>query len=228
MNTDTLTFVIGDIHGHLAALETLLAALPLTEEDQLIFLGDYVDKGPDVRGVLELLCRLAPRPHTVFIRGNHDQMLLDAHLDPSKFAIWETLAGDKPLASYGPGDSADLIRLVPDHHRRFLSETCVNWHESGNFIFVHAGIRSHESPTEEDPERLQWMTLSMAEPHSSGKIVICGHTRNELGKIADLGHTICIDTGISKDGVLSCLETTRFDFWQADANGNLQSGRLRG
>src|SRR6187549_1539606 len=131
------TFVIGDIHGHTRALQGLLAAIPLSDEDCLIFLGDYVDKGPDVKGTLELLCGLASRSHTIFLRGNHDQIFLDAHLDPTKFLVWETLAGQNPLASYGAGSSEDLIRVVPFHQWYFLENTCVNWHETEDFIFVH-------------------------------------------------------------------------------------------
>jgi serine/threonine protein phosphatase 1 len=221
------TFVIGDIHGHTRALQGLLAAIPLRDEDHLIFLGDYVDKGPDVKGTLDLLCGLASRSHTVFLRGNHDQIFLDAHLDPSKFAAWETLAGQNPLASYGAGSSEDLIRAVPFHHWYFLENTCVNWHETADFIFVHGGIQAFKSPSEEEVERLQWTTLSMAAAHLSGKIVICGHTRNEFGRIADLGHTICIDTGISHAGVLTCLELDSFEFWQADREGVVRKGHLQ-
>ena len=220
-------FVIGDIHGNSHALKALLASIPLTEDDWLIFLGDYVDKGPDVKGTLELLCGLASRPRTVFLRGNHDQIFLDAHIDPTKFLLWETLAGQNPLASYGVGSSDELIRVVPLHHWHFLENGCVNWHETEDFIFVHGGIRASRSPEEEETERLQWTTLSMSSPHQSGKTVVCGHTRNEFGKIADLGHTICIDTGITKGGELTCLEMTSFRFWQANADGRIRSDRLR-
>lgn len=219
-------FAIGDIHGHTRALEALLASIPLSDGDWLIFLGDYVDKGPDVKGTLEILCSLASRPRTIFLRGNHDQIFLDAHLDPTKFLVWETLAGYNSLASYGAGSSEELMRVVPFHHWYFLESTCVNWHETDDFIFVHGGIRSSKSPAEEESERLQWMTLSMALPHRSGRTVICGHTRNEFGRITDLGHTICIDTGITKGGELTCLELTGFAFWQANAEGRIQSGRL--
>jgi len=220
-------YVIGDIHGHSVALKALTAALPLTEDDELIFLGDYVDKGPDVRGVLDFLSVLAERPNTIFLRGNHDQIFLDAHLDPTKFLVWETLAGQNSLASYGAGSSEDLIRVVPFHHWYFLENTCMDWHEAEDFIFVHGGIRAFKSPAEEEVDRLQWTTLSMATPHLSGKTVVCGHTRNEFGRIADLGHTICIDTGISHDGVLTCLELESFWFWQADRAGGVTEGRLQ-
>jgi serine/threonine protein phosphatase 1 len=114
------TFAIGDIHGHLMALEKLMETVPFSPDDRIVFLGDYVDKGPDVRGVLELLCDFADRPNTVFLRGNHDQMLVDAHVDPAKFPIWECLAGSDPLASYGTGPTDELLGIIPERHWHFL------------------------------------------------------------------------------------------------------------
>jgi serine/threonine protein phosphatase 1 len=178
-------FAIGDIHGHLVALEALLEVVPFSTGDLLVFLGDYVDKGPDVRGVLDFLCAFSGRPNTVFLRGNHDQMLVDACLDSSKIGIWECLAGPDPLASYGAGSTEELL----DH--------------------------------------LQWLTLSMALPHDSGRTVVCGHSALASGQIADLSHTICIDTGISKGGLLTCLELTDFDYWQSTGDGRTHRGQIR-
>lgn len=221
------TFVIGDIHGHLRALDALLDAVPFGPSDLLLFLGDYVDKGPDTKGVLDRLVQLSSRPNTVFLRGNHDQMLLDAHFDPTKYGIWECLAGDSPLASYGPGDSDELIAQIPESHWRFLADTCVNFFEDERFIFVHAGIRPHWPPEEEDVEHLHWLTLSMAQPHWSKKTVICGHSAQASGTIADLEHTICIDTGISKGKFLTCLDLENFHYWQSSREGMIRSGSLQ-
>lgn len=221
------TFVIGDIHGHIRALDALLDAVPIAPEDLLIFLGDYVDKGPDPKALLDRLVELSSRPNTIFLRGNHDQMLLDAHLDPVKYSIWESLAGEAPLASYGTGESSELIRQIPDSHWRFLAETCIDFFEDDRFIFVHAGIRPHLSPQEEDIDHLQWLTLSSAQPHLSRRTVICGHSAQVSGQIADYGHTICIDTGISKGNFLTCLALDSFDFYQASPEGVIRSGRLR-
>lgn len=214
-------FAIGDIHGHSKALDALMAALPLRSEDHLVFLGDYVDKGPDVKGVLDRLVKLSSRPRTVFLRGNHDQMLLDAR-DPVKFAIWECLAGDDPLTGYGEGAPADILREIPSSHWHFLETTCVDFLEHGAFIFVHAGIRPDSKPEEEDQERLHWQTLGMALPHSSGKTVVCGHSAQQSFRIADLGHTVCVDTGITKGGFLTCLELHSRQAWQSDAAGMLK------
>ncbi|MCW1885309.1 metallophosphoesterase [Luteolibacter flavescens] len=220
-------FVIGDIHGYLEALDALLGSIPIREEDVLIFLGDYVNKGPHVREVLNRLVEISARPNTVFLRGNHDQMLLDAHLDPPKYSIWESLAGDSPLASYGDGESGELIHRIPESHWDFLGRTCVDFFETGRFIFVHAGIRAHLSPAEEDADHLHWLTLSMAQSHLSNRLVVCGHSAQATGTIADLGHTICIDTGITKGKFLTCLELDAFNFWQASQDGAVTRGKLR-
>lgn len=220
------SFAIGDIHGHLTALKSLLEVIPFVQGDQLVFLGDYVDKGPDVRGVLDFLCGFAERPNTIFLRGNHDQMLLDAYEDPSKFGIWECLAGADPLASYGCGTTEELLGRIPEDHLKFLRNRCVDQFEIDRFIFVHGGIRPDRSPSQEDTDHLHWLTLAMASPHETGRTVICGHSAQASGQIADLGHTICIDTGVSKGGRLTCLDLVGFDYWQSTEDGRIFSGRL--
>src|SRR5262245_28572160 len=93
---------IGDLHGFTRACDALLEAMKLQPGDQLILMGDYVDKGPDPKGLLDRLILLAEqRPDTIFLRGNHDQLMIDAFRDPAKIPIWESIAGNRPLASYG-------------------------------------------------------------------------------------------------------------------------------
>jgi serine/threonine protein phosphatase 1 len=218
------TFAIGDIHGHSAALDFLLSAVLPQADDLLIFMGDYVDKGPDTKGVLDRLSVLSQRPNTIFLRGNHDQMMLDAYRDPEKVEIWRCLAGEYPLASYGSED----LDMVPPEHWTFLEDRCQNYHETNTHIYVHAGLRAQVSPSDETPERLQWTTLELAGAHHSGKLVICGHTAQHSGLIADLGHTICIDTGMSRNGWLTCLSVDRLEFLQANDSGRIREGMLRG
>ena len=219
--------VIGDIHGYLCPLRALIDTVAPQKNDLLIFLGDYVDKGPDVKGVIDYLIDLRETSNAVFLRGNHDQMMIDAYREPAKSAIWSCLAGEQPLASYGNDSSIELLKKVPEDHWAFLETGCRDYYETPEFIFVHGGIQPHVSPADEDPERLQWMTLSLAEPHASGRTVICGHSRQPSGKITDLGHTICVDTGITHGGWLSCLALDTFQYWQANAEGHVRSGRIR-
>ena len=221
-------FAIGDIHGHLPALDALLAILPASEEDLLVFLGDYVDKGPDVPGVLDRLIELNKQSKAVFLRGNHDQLMLDAHQNPTlHLPSWECLSGGDPLASYGTGKTRKLIKEVPAAHWDFLKETCLNYHETDTHIFVHAGIRADQHPADETVDTLHWQKLPHAAAHRSGKTVICGHTAQDNGEIADLGHTVCIDTGITKGHHLTALALDNYEFWQTGADGSTSSGKLR-
>jgi serine/threonine protein phosphatase 1 len=218
---------IGDIHGHTHALNALLDEVSPSSSDELVFLGDYVDKGPDVAGTLELLSDLSQEHDWIFLRGNHDQMMLDAYRDASTFAVWECLSGDDPLSSYGSGATEELLRSVPDHHIRFLADRCCDFHETDSFIFVHAGIRAHITPSAEEVERLQWTVLSSSAAHISGRTVVCGHSSQESGRIADYGHTICIDTGITKGKYLTCLDLGDFSYTQASSDGKILKGLLQ-
>lgn len=221
------TFVIGDVHGYSTALSSLLAAIPLASTDRLLFLGDYVDKGPDVSGALECLSELSTRPNTIFLRGNHDQMLLNGLHDRVEFELWRSMAGRSPLSSYGSGLEDHVIRLIPEKHVSFLRETCVNHFEDESFIYVHGGLRSNRKPEEESLDYLHWMTLGMANAHESGRTVICGHSAQKNGIIADLGHTICVDTGVAFGQYLTCLEVGSMCYWQASPTGTLRKGALR-
>ena len=217
---------IGDIHGHTTALKAILGEVNPSSSDQVVFLGDYVDKGPDVAGTLELMSSLSSEHDWIFLRGNHDQMMIDASRNPSAFGVWECLSGDDPLASYGAGSTEELLRKVPDHHMRFLEERCSDYYETDAFIFAHAGIRPHVSPCDEEIERLQWTVLSSAAPHLSGRTIVCGHSSQETGQVADFGHTICIDTGITKGKYLTCLDLGDFSYFQAAADGKILKGKL--
>jgi len=220
------TLAIGDIHGHLRALDALLNSVGPKPDDRIVFLGDYVDKGPDVKGLLDRMVQLRERPNVVFLRGNHDEMLVHAYRNPPEFSVWECLAGENALASYGGGDLREVIGKIPSEHWSFLEETCRDYFETPEHIFVHAGIRAHVAPAEEDRERLLWTSLLTAASHHSGRTVICGHSSQRSGHIADLGHTICLDTGITSGGRLTCLDVETLEFWQSTATGECFSGRL--
>lgn len=189
-------------------------------------MGDYVDKGPDVQGVIDDLFSLSQTHATIFLRGNHDQMMIDAYRDAAKFPIWVCLAGEDPLRSYGHGSLREQLQMVPAEHWAFLETTCRNYFETPDFIFVHGGLRPEVDPAEEHPERLQWTTLLDAALHTSGRTVICGHSAQRNGRIADLGHTICVDTDIAGGGWLTCLALDDFEYWQASADGRSRCGRL--
>ena len=107
------TLAIGDMHGCLTALETLLDVVAPSEEDQLVTLGDYVDRGPDSRGVIERLLALDRECHLVPLRGNHELMMLDAkQLRGAMF--WRLAGGTNTLASYDTGVAADIPEAFRD------------------------------------------------------------------------------------------------------------------
>ena len=95
------TLAIGDIHGMATSLDALLEAVRPTDADQLVFLGDYVDRGPDSCGVIErLLVQKECFPKTVFLRGNHEIMMAQARVSKSDSRIWQSVGGREALNSY--------------------------------------------------------------------------------------------------------------------------------
>jgi serine/threonine protein phosphatase 1 len=212
-------FAIGDIHGCSRALDTLLAAFQPRPEDLLVALGDYVDRGPDSHGVLDRLIKLHATGRLVALRGNHDQMMLDARHNPRKLADWLVEGGRQALASYSALHEAEWFAAVPQAHWDFLEESLVNWFEIDTHFFVHANAYP-DVPLNEQPEyMLMWEPLTCAAPHDSGKIMVCGHTSQKSGKPLNLGHAICIDTYAHGSGWLTCLDVISGRVWQANQKG---------
>jgi serine/threonine protein phosphatase 1 len=215
------TLVIGDVHGTSAALDALLAAVRPTPADTLVFLGDYVDRGPDSRGVLDRLLQLRDQCRLICLRGNHELMMLRARNGRDDRRMWLSVGGAQCLASYG-GTLAD----VPDEHWRFLEDECVDWYETVSHIFVHANLSPDLSPAEEFEDKLFWEFLVKPIGHVSGKVVVCGHTSQRSGAVLDLRDTICIDTFAYGGGWLTALNVGSYRFTQADALGRLREGQL--
>jgi serine/threonine protein phosphatase 1 len=215
------TIAIGDIHGCSAALDALLDAIRPRPEDTIVTLGDYINRGPNSRGVLDRLIRLSNQCCLVPLLGNHDQKLLEARsgLHPT---TWLGMGGIATLDSYGPGRDLDLI---PDEHFKFL-DGCLDYHETDGHIFVHANYYD-QLPMDEQPAlMLRWESLrdTTPGPHVSGKIVIVGHTSQKSGEILDLGHLVCIDTYCHGGGWLTALDVKTGEVWQADRDGELRRG----
>ncbi len=221
------TIAIGDVHGCSQALDALIQVIDPEPDDVIVALGDYVNRGPDSRGVIEKLIALEQRCNLIALLGNHDQMLLDACARrPQVFAIWLRMGGNATLSSYGsrPGSisAADLAR-IPAEHLAFL-ERCRSYHETETHIYVHAKYNP-DLPMDRQPDwLLRWETLrdGVPSPHVSGKPVIAGHSSQKTGEILDLGHLICIDTYCYGGGWLTALEVHSRQVWQAN-----QQGRLR-
>jgi serine/threonine protein phosphatase 1 len=217
---------IGDIHGCLRALDTLLARVEPRPEDLLVTLGDYVDRGPDSRGVLDRLVALHRTGRLVALRGNHDQMMRDARRGRDEQRDWIACGGGSTLASYSPRGDAGELADVPAEHWEFLDRLCVDWYETDRHFFVHANAFA-DLPLRDQPDyMLFWEPLIHPRPHSSGKVMVCGHTRQRIGLPLNVGHAICIDTWVYGPGWLTCLDVETGQFWQANQLGQERAGWL--
>ncbi len=210
---------MGDIHGCSAALDALIDAIDLRPEDTLVTLGDYVDRGPDSRGVIDRLIDLERRRRLVAILGNHDQMLLD--VQAGKYPIYWLLdiGGGPTLDSYGGRD----LDLIPAAHYAFLGR-CRDYFETDTHIFTHANYEPDLVMGEQHAGMLRWESLRAwtPGPHHSGKTAILGHTSQKGGEVLDLGHLQCIDTYCYGGKWLTALDVGSGRLWQADARGQMR------
>lgn len=188
---------IGDIHGCLAPLKQLIEKLRPTPHDTLVFLGDYIDRGPDSKGVIEYLLRLRDEYNAVFLLGNHEMMLLD-YLAFGYTESWDRNGGAATLDSYVCGGNIE----VPASHAEFL-KNCLPTYDTPDFFFVHGGLK----PTRTIEENLKRMTTFdlvwerehlepkhlLSEDYAWEKTVVCGHTPQPAPIV--LEKLICIDTG---------------------------------
>lgn len=212
------TIAIGDIHGCSAALRALLEAIQPQADDTLVLMGDYIDRGPDSRGVLERVLLLEKECRVVPLLGNHELMLLDAVQNPRVIGMWLECGGDATLASYG------RIQNIPEEHVEFCRR-CKRYYETASHFFVHANYQ-YDVPLDEQPDYLLfWEHLHrlFPRPHDNGKRAVVGHTSQKTGEILDLGHVICIDTICHGGGWLTALEIGGDKIWQADREGKLRA-----
>ncbi len=214
-------FAIGDIHGSFTALVTLMDGIQPTRHDTLIFLGDYVNRGDDAKGVLDTLMKLSDVCQTVFIMGNHELIMLGGLKCKDDFDFWLRVGGDATLTSFGLMPVRSECMHVPFKYVNFLTKT-VDYHETDDFIFCHASIYSQLAMHEQDDYSLRWRKLESSHlPHVSGKTVICGHTEQRDGKILLQEGIICIDTWAYAGGCLTALEVSTMQLYQANNQGRL-------
>jgi serine/threonine protein phosphatase 1 len=224
------TLVIGDIHGCLRALDCLLADVGVRDDDLLITLGDYVDRGPDSKGVLDRLLALRNRCQLVALKGNHDLMMLAARADLEHYNDWLASGGKNTLQSYGADiDWQALAQAIPAEHWRFLEEECESFYETDRHYFVHANAYP-DMPLGDQPDyMLFWEKLEVGRwrPHESGKVMVCGHTVQRSGRPMVLQRAVCIDTWVYGEGWLTCLDVEREVYRQANQRGETRMGNLQ-
>jgi serine/threonine protein phosphatase 1 len=216
------TLAIGDIHGCLRALDALLDLVRPQRDDVLVTLGDYTDRGPDSRGVIDRLLGLRDRCRLICLRGNHDEMMLAARTDPIAMYTWLPFGGRQTLDSYDGS-----LDNVPDPHWQFLEATQPHY-EIDTHFFVHANAHCDVPLDEQSNDMLYWEKLSglWSAPHCSGKTMVCGHTAQKPGEPLNLGHAVCIDTFVYGTGWLTCLEVETGRYWQARQTGETRMGWL--
>lgn len=216
------TIAIGDVHGCSTALDALLAAIEPRQGDVIVTLGDYVNRGPDSRGVIDRLIALEARSTLIPILGNHDEILLAALSgDRGAFLDFIDMGGRATLASYGARLIAESdLDLIPPAHRAFLGR-CRDYFETASHIFTHAQYDPDEAMSRQSPMWLRGASLRDGYPgaHRSGKRAIVGHTSQKNGEVLDLGYLVCIDTYCHGGGWLTALDVDTGEIGQVSREG---------
>jgi serine/threonine protein phosphatase 1 len=222
-----LVYAVGDIHGRLDLLERLHelietdAAKSQSERTVVVYVGDYVDRGPNSSGVVELLIRQPLRSRvahlqSVHLIGNHEAFLLKFLEEPESAGIWFMNGGDATLRSYGvdPWQSAQSDNFAEDLHRSFatrMPEAHLTFfrnlqlsYEEGDYLFVHAGVRPGVALDAQTAEDLIWIREDFLKSKDDfGRVIVHGHTPQRSPQ--SRANRIGIDTGAVYGGKLTAL-----------------------
>jgi serine/threonine protein phosphatase 1 len=218
-------FAVGDIHGCYDELAPMLDYLDskrsLSDSDQLIFIGDYIDRGLASKQVIDRLLEVRKRwPKTVFLKGNHEEMLLDfLGFGGSNGEYYLKNGGDKFFASYGVEPLRPLSELrqaLPSEHLEFFQSLEIGV-SLAEFLFVHAGVSPELELARQRSSDLLWIREQfISSPHNLGKTVVFGHTAfNQV--LLDLPYKIGIDTGAVYGNRLSAVELVAGDLYHVEA-----------
>jgi serine/threonine protein phosphatase 1 len=218
-------FAVGDLHGCIDELKVLVEYLErdlgLSDRDQVIFIGDYVDRGPAPNLVLEFLLDFRKRwPNTVFLRGNHEEMLLGfLGLGGSGAEVYLRNGGEQTLRSYGIDPEAtaeDARRGIPASHLEFLQR--LEWGvQLAEFLFVHAGVRPGIALDQQSREDCVWIRDDFLNaPHDFKRIVVFGHTPFYEPSF-EMPYRIGIDTGVVYGNKLSMVDLVNGGLYQVRA-----------
>jgi len=227
------TFVIGDIHGGLRALNQVLEKANVTQNDTLIFLGDYVDGWSESPQVIDFLIGLSQKQTCIFIRGNHDELLLDWLQSNRDNPLWFEHGGQATVLAY-----ANVDETTKQKHIDFLLNLVNYYLDSSNRLFVHAGFTNLNGVNHEYfPKMFYWertlweMAVSLDKSMSSEDIlypkrlklykeIYIGHTpvtRIDKTTPVQMANVWNIDTGAAFLGPLTILDIDTKEYWQSDA-----------
>lgn len=196
LDPSEVLIAIGDIHGCAKTLEALLTRLKAHPDATFIFLGDYIDRGPDSYAVIELLLHFNENHTCRFLRGNHEQMMLDCFYEegPTHWDQWFTNGGKQTMDSY---ERRQLHPLETPGHADFISQTEL-YVETDGFVFVHGGMNPlwsvERNLSESDPYDFMWERRHIKEIKPIWeKTVVFGHT--PVHEVIQEANLIALDTG---------------------------------
>jgi serine/threonine protein phosphatase 1 len=218
------TLAFGDIHACLDALICLWDEVDPQPEDKVIFLGDYVDRGPDSRGVIDFCMDLKQKDLDItFLCGNHEEKFVMSIRDKNDLKDWmENWGGDATVKCYGS------FEAVPAEHWEFL-RTILPYYETESHIYIHACLEPDVPLSLQLPFTILHRKFDFPrypEPHQSGKIMICGHTAQKSHVPINIGYAVCIDTDPDRGGWLTCLHVESGKYWQTNQSGDLRTGDI--
>ena len=202
-------FAIGDIHGCIEQLKSLIETINPSKDDTLVFLGDYIDRGPDSQGVIDFLLHLKNRCKCIFLMGNHEDELIK-YCSGKDGDFFRNIGGRETIASYTKSKAKRFTDCLPESHWEFFNSLLL-YHEDESYIYVHSGIKPSVPLKDQDKEDLLWKTN---ENYSTGmsKKVIYGHRVNIIPRVDS--DKIGIDTGCIITGVLTAIELPQETFIQ--------------
>jgi serine/threonine protein phosphatase 1 len=191
-------YAIGDIHGCLKTFQTLLEQINYSTADELILLGDYVDRGPDSKGVFDHIFHLREKGHNVVcLRGNHEQMLLDVKKDDKGRKSWLNHGGVQTLMSF----DAETVHDIPNQYIDFMIDL-PSFYITEDFIFVHGGLNFKRKDPFQDEYAMLWERAWYNEVNYKWldkKIIVHGHTPSTKEDIEDMGKYIKLNQYINLD-----------------------------
>jgi len=205
-------FAVGDIHGCLDKLVSLMDIIDVDlKKETLVFMGDYIDRGPHSKEVVDYLIDLARGGNrVVFLKGNHELMLQNYLSGKDKLSFLYN-GGEATLGSYMKGGGLNEADLIPPEHLEFFDNLRL-YYETENYIFVHGGLKANISLEHQDEWDMLWMRDEFIySDFDFGKLVIFGHTPFREPLILD--NKIGIDTGAVYGNKLTCVELSAMKFF---------------
>ncbi|UCH20529.1 MAG: serine/threonine protein phosphatase [Deltaproteobacteria bacterium] len=207
-------YAIGDIHGRYDKLIALMDKIDADfESDTIVFLGDYIDRGPNSFEVVDYLVKLKKQyPDIVFLKGNHEDML-ENYLSGVDRMTYLINGGQQTLDSYLSRSRNPQEPLIPNEHLAFYSSLLL-YYETEHYIFVHAGLKKNVSLENQKLEDLLWIRGQFIQTkHDFGKLVVFGHT--PLPEPLLQPNKIGIDTGAVYGNKLTCVRLPELVFYTA-------------